>query len=65
MARPIKDTPVMRGEDAKRFRKEMEDMIHSLTKPLSPEEKRAREEEKRRIKENYELIASIAHGSCL
>lgn len=65
MARPIQDTPVLKGEDAKRFKQDMLDMVKSLTKALSPEEKKAMDQERRKIKENHDLIASIAHGSCL
>jgi hypothetical protein len=48
MARPIADTPVLRGQDAVRF---MEAMAN--VKPVS-------QEEKDRIKKNYEWMKSIA-----
>ncbi len=50
MARPIKETPILFGEDAKRFMKEMEETRN----------KRASKEERERIKKNYELLKSIA-----
>ena len=40
MARPIQNTPTIKGEDAKRFRKGLSE---SLTKKLTPEEKDANE----------------------
>ncbi|GHT39318.1 hypothetical protein FACS189437_02350 [Bacteroidia bacterium] len=48
MARPIKETPVLTGKDAKRFREAMENI-----KPISREE---REEQRR----SYELSKSRA-----
>ena len=48
MATPIKETPILTGEDARRFLKRMEE-----TREIS-------EEETQRVKRNYELIMSIA-----
>lgn len=48
MARPIKETPILFGEDARRFLKEMENV-----KPAS-------EEEKQRIRKSYEKLKKIA-----
>jgi hypothetical protein len=49
MARPIKETPVLTGKDAKRFREAMENV-----KPVSKEE---REE----IKKAYELMKQMSN----
>ncbi|GHT45909.1 hypothetical protein FACS189440_02810 [Bacteroidia bacterium] len=48
MAREIAETPILRGKDAKRFREAMENL-----KPWS-------EEEKRELREKYELIKQRA-----
>lgn len=48
MARPIADTPILRGKDAKRFREAMENV-----QPVS-------KEERERMKKSYELLKSIA-----
>ena len=48
MATPIKETPILTGEDARRFLKRMEE-----TREIS-------EEDIQRVKRNYELIMSIA-----
>ena len=47
MAKPIKETPIIFGEDAKRFNQSIKDV-----KPAS-------DDEKRRIKEAYENISFI------
>jgi hypothetical protein len=49
MARPIKETPVLTGKDAKRFREAMENL-----KPISKEK---REE----IRKTYELMKQISN----
>jgi len=48
MARPIKETPTIRGKDSIRFQKEMDN--------LAP----ASAEEKERMKRSYEFMKSIA-----
>ncbi len=48
MARPIKETPILFGEDAKRFLKAMEEV-----KPAS-------EEEKQRVRAAFEKMKKIA-----
>ena len=48
MARPIKETPTLKGKDAERFLRLMDEV-----KPVS-------KEEMERIKKNYEYIKSIA-----
>lgn len=48
MARPIGETPVLYGEDAVRFLKEMENV------------KSATDEEKERVRKAYEMMKKIA-----
>ncbi len=48
MATPIKETPILTGEDAMRFLKRMD------------EKREVSEEEIARMKKNYELLMSIA-----
>ena len=48
MARPIKETPTIKGKDSIRFQKEMDN--------LAP----ASAEEKERMRRSYELMKSIA-----
>lgn len=48
MATPIKETPILTGEDARRFMQRMN------------EKREISEEELNRMKKNYELIMSIA-----
>lgn len=48
MATPIKETPILTGEDARRFLQRMN------------EKREVSEEEISRMKRNYELIMSIA-----
>ena len=59
MARPIQNTPTIKGEDAKRFRK---DLLESLTRKLTPEEKDAKKKEIKEMEENYNLLVSISGG---
>lgn len=59
MAHPIQNTPTIKGEDAKRFRKSL---LESLTKKLTPEEKDAKKKEIKEMEENYNLLASISGG---
>ena len=60
MARPIQNTPTIKGEDAKRFRKEL---LESLTKKLTPEEKASKKKEIREMEESYNLLVSISGGT--
>ncbi|MDR3133339.1 MAG: hypothetical protein LBU42_04870 [Prevotellaceae bacterium] len=48
MARPIKETPILTGEDARRFEQRMKEI-----KPLSPEELKS-------MDKSYELFKKIA-----
>ena len=50
MAKPIKETPVLKGKDAERF---MEEMVKNQTR-------KATEDEKRKISESYRRISEVA-----
>lgn len=60
MAHPIQDTPIIKGEDAKRFRKEL---LESFTKKLTPEGKAAKKKEIKEMEESYNLLVSISRGN--
>lgn len=60
MARPIQNTPVITGEDAKRFRKELLEMI---VRKSSAADKKAKEQEMKRMKKNYDLLVSMSDGA--
>lgn len=48
MARPIKETPILFGEDAERFLKDMKEV------------KKASQEEKLRVRQSYEKLKKMA-----
>lgn len=56
MANQIEKTPILRGEDAKRFRE-------TLRKKISKGSSMYSEEEKKRMAKNYELMKSISGGT--
>jgi hypothetical protein len=56
MAIPVEKTPILKGEDAKRFRE-------TLRKNLSKGSSMYNEEEKKRMTKNYELMKSISGGA--
>lgn len=60
MARPIQNTPILKGEDAKKFRRSLFDAI---TRKLSTEEKEAKEKKIRQMESSYDLLVSISNGS--
>ena len=60
MARPIKNTPIIEGEDAKQFRKELRD---TFLNKISSSEKRTIEEENKRMERSYNIMLSISNGS--
>lgn len=60
MARLIQDTPTIKGEDAKKFRKEL---LESFTKQLTSEEKEAKKKEKEEMERSYNLLVSISGDS--
>ena len=59
MARPIEKTPVIRGEDARRFR---ESLQRSLTLNFSVSELVRRKKELQEMKESYNVIAAASNG---
>ncbi|GHV66228.1 hypothetical protein FACS1894199_09220 [Bacteroidia bacterium] len=59
MARRIECTPIMEGEDAKRF---MKNLVETLTHTYSPSELAAKKEELRVMEENYQKIVEASHG---
>jgi hypothetical protein len=62
MAIPIKDTPVIFGEDARKFRKELRKSIKPW-ESYTDSEKKAIYEENERIKKNYNLMIHISGGT--
>lgn len=60
MARPIRNTPPINGEDAKRFRK---NLLESFTKQLTPKEQDAKKKEIKEMEESYNLLVSISGGA--
>jgi hypothetical protein len=62
MSRPIKDTPILTGEDAKRFRESLRRQILEMTRELTPEEKEVRDKETERMNKAYHLMCTISNG---
>lgn len=60
MARPIENTPIITGEDAKRFRK---DLLDTVSKKMSSKDEKKRIQDRREMEENYKLMVSISNGS--
>lgn len=60
MARPIQNTPLLEGEDAKRFKA---NLFNSLFKVLTPKEKEAKKKEMEEMEKNYNLLVSISGGT--
>lgn len=60
MAQPIQNTPPIKGEDAKRFRK---NLLESLTKKLTSKELDAKKKEIKDMEESYNLLVSISGGA--
>jgi hypothetical protein len=62
MANPIRDTPIIVGEDAKKFR----ETLRNTVKPwelYTDSEKKAILEERERIKQDYDLMVRISGGT--
>ena len=59
MARPIEKTPVIRGEDARRFR---ESLRVSLTSNFSASELARRKKELKEMKDSYNVIVAASNG---
>jgi len=53
MSLPIKDTPILKGKEAKRFFEEIEEN----------KDKRISEEERNRINKNFEFMIKIFRGN--
>lgn len=60
MAQPIQNTPPIKGEDAKRFRK---NLLESLTKKLTPKEQEAKKKDIKDMEDSYNLLVSISGGT--
>jgi len=59
MARPIEKTPVIKGEDARRFR---ESLRISLTSNFSDSELTRKKNELQNMKDSYNIIAVASNG---
>jgi hypothetical protein len=59
MASPIEHTPVIKGEDAKRFQKVL---LESLLPTLSPSEIDTKKKEMEEWKKNYKEMVSASNG---
>jgi len=59
MARPIEKTPVIRGEDARRFR---ESLRASLAPNFSVSELTRRKKELQEMKDSYNIIVAASNG---
>ncbi len=57
MARPIKDTPILKGKDAKLF---MENLVKIVEYRNTPEGLIYMKKERERIKRSYDWLQSIA-----
>jgi|GEM_PF-2310407 hypothetical protein len=59
MARLIEVTPILKGDDAKRFRQKLLDVVNAMANS-TPEDKRKIEEERKEMKRCYDLMVSVA-----
>jgi len=59
MARPIEKTPVIRGEDARRFK---ESLRASLTSNFSALELARKKKELQEMKDSYNVIVAATNG---
>ncbi|MCD8091636.1 MAG: hypothetical protein LUF01_01835 [Bacteroides sp.] len=59
MAKPIQDTPQIKGKDAKIFRKELR---KSLENSSTPENKAKLKKEVEEMEKSYNLLVSISDG---
>lgn len=60
MARPIQNTPILKGKDARDFKR---NLLDSITRKLSPEEKKAKEREIQEMENSYNKLVSISNGA--
>jgi hypothetical protein len=61
MATPIKDTPIISGADAKKFRESLRETVKPW-EAYTDSEKKAICEEKDKMEEAYKLMVSISDG---
>lgn len=59
MAHQIEITPLIKGEDAKKF---LKNLASSLTKKHTKKEEKARKLESQRMKESYKIFAEATGG---
>ena len=62
MANPIEKTPIIKGEDAKRFR---QSLLKSLTFPFPNEEIERKKQELREMKNVYRKFVAATNGTLL
>lgn len=60
MALLIQNTPILTGEDARRFRK---NLFETVARKLSAEEKEAKQKEIEEMESSYNLLVSISNGA--
>lgn len=60
MARPIKDTPIIKGEDAKRFRQNLK---QSSPGNLSASERTKKRKKQKEMEDSYRLMVQISDGT--
>jgi hypothetical protein len=60
MARPIESTPIIKGEDAKKF---IDELKNSFAQNSSVAEQEARTKEMEDMRESYDLLESISCGT--
>lgn len=60
MAIQIQETPVLKGEDATKF---LENLIKIVNHIPSEDEKKAKEDDLKRIKDNYERLQNVINGT--
>lgn len=59
MARPIQNTPIIKGEDAERFRNNLRNI---LLQKLSSQEKAAKQKHLKDMEKKYDLIVASSNG---
>jgi hypothetical protein len=59
MARPIQPTPIMEGEDAKRF---LRNLAKDLNPQLTPEEREVKQKKYDQMMKNYHRLVKATHG---
>lgn len=59
MARPIQDTPIIKGKDAERF---CANLRSTLINRLSPEKEEERQKHLKEMEEKYNLVVKASNG---